>query len=214
VVETPAESPIRVMVVDDHALLRDGIASALADETDLLLVAEAADGQSAVQKYREHRPDITLMDLQLPDISGIDAMRIIRTEFPHARIIMLTTYRGDAQVRNALHHGAVGFLLKTALRKELKDAIRKAHQGKRVMSTEVAAELAEYLSKEELTLRELEVLQQAAKGRSNKAIAAQLKVSEDTVKAHMKSIFGKLGAEDRTQAVVSAMKRGIIDIQS
>jgi DNA-binding NarL/FixJ family response regulator len=212
VTATPEPDPIRVLVVDDHALLREGIASALADESDLRLVGEAADGRSAILKFREHRPDVTLMDIQLPDISGIEALRIIRAEFPQACVIMLTTYRGDAQIREALQQGAMGFLLKTALRKELKDAIRKAHKGRRVMSPDVASELAEHLSEDQLTPRELEVLRIAAQGRSNKEIGADLQVSEDTIKAHMKSILAKLGAADRTHAVVTALKRGIIHL--
>jgi DNA-binding NarL/FixJ family response regulator len=205
-------SPIRVLVADDHPLLRDGISSALADQPDMNLIAEAADGRSAIEKFREHRPDVTLMDLQLPDMSGVEAMKIIRSEFPNARVIILTTYRGDAQVQRAIRDGAIGFLLKSTLRKELRDAIRAAHAGRRVISPDVAMELAEHVSDEGLTARELEVLQSAAHGHSNRGIGLRLGISEETVKAHMKSILSKLNASDRTHAVVIAARRGIVDI--
>ena len=203
---------ITVLVVDDHPLLRDGVAFALSGEADMRIVANAHDGRSAIEAFREHRPDVTLMDLQLPDMSGIDAMRAIRSEFPAARIIVLTTYRGDAQVANALKQGASGFLLKASLRKELRDAIRAAREGRRVISPDAAADLAEYIGGDMLSERELQVLNRVARGLGNKQIAAELGVSEDTVKSHMKSILSKLDVSDRTHAVVTAVKRGIIQL--
>jgi two-component system NarL family response regulator len=205
-------NPIRVLAVDDHPLLREGIASALEHEGDLELVAEAADGKSGIEQFRKTRPDVTLMDLQLPDMSGIDAIRVIRETFPDARILVLTTYRGDAQVAAALRHGACGFLLKSSLRKQLRDAIRAVHAGRRVIPSDLAVELAEHVADDVLSERELEVLRSAARGNANKRIAAALGITEDTVKAHMKSILAKLDAKDRTHAVVTAVKRGIIEI--
>lgn len=210
----PSSSPeiISVLVVDDHPLLRDGVAFALSGEADMRIVANATDGRSAIEAFREHRPDVTLMDLQLPDMSGVDAMCVIRSEFPLARILVLTTYRGDVQVANALKKGASGFLLKASLRKELRDAIRAVNAGRRVISPDVASNLAEYLGGEILSERELQVLGGVARGYGNKKIASELGISEDTVKSHMKSILSKLGANDRTHAVVTAVKRGIIQI--
>lgn len=207
-----AARPIRVLAIDDHPLLREGIASALADQPDMILVGEAADARGGIEQFRRTRPDVTLMDLQMPDISGLEAMRIIRQEFPEARILVLTTYQGDAQVSNALRHGASGFLLKGTLRKELRDAIRAVHGGRRVIPPDVAMSLAEHVGDEMLSLRELEVLRSAAGGNANKSIGLELGISEDTVKAHMKSILAKLDARDRTHAVVMAVKRGIIEI--
>lgn len=204
--------PIRVLAIDDHPLLREGIASALADQPDMTLVGEAVDARSGIEQFRRTRPDVTLMDLQMPDMSGLEAIRIIRQEFPEARILVLTTFQGDAQVSNALRHGASGFLLKGTLRKELRDAIRSVHAGRRVIPPDVAVSLAEHVGDEMLSLRELEVLRSAAGGNANKSIAAKLGISEDTVKAHMKSILAKLDARDRTHAVVTAVKRGIIEI--
>jgi DNA-binding NarL/FixJ family response regulator len=204
--------PITVLAVDDHPLLRDGIASALADQPDMVLVAQAADGYSGIAAFRKHRPDVTLMDLQMPDMSGLEAMRIIRKEFPEARVIVLTTYRGDAQIASALRSGANGFLLKGMLRKELRDSIRTVHAGRNVIPPDVAVELAQHLTDDDLSERELEVLTSAARGNANKKIGAELGISEDTVKAHMKSILAKLGAKDRTHAVVVAAKRGIIQL--
>ena len=204
--------PITVLVVDDHPLLRDGVASALSGEQDMRIVADAVDGRSAIEAFRRHRPDVTLMDLQLPGMSGIDAMRAIRAEFPDARILVLTTYRGDVQVANALRHGASGFLLKASLRKELRDAIRAVHAGRRIIPPDLAVELAQHVADDMLSARELEVLRIAARGCANKLIAVELGISEDTVKAHMKSILSKLDAKDRTHAVVTAVKRGIIEI--
>lgn len=203
---------ITVLVVDDHPLLRDGVAFALSGEPDMRIVANATDGRGAIEAFREHRPDVTLMDLQLPDMSGIDAMSAIRAEFPNARVLVLTTYRGDVQVTNALRKGASGFLLKASLRKELRDAIRMVHAGRRAISPEVASDLAAHVGGDMLSERELEVLRAAARGHGNKQIANELGVSEDTVKSHMKNIFSKLDANDRTHAVVTAVKRGIIQI--
>lgn len=205
-------SVITVLVVDDHPLLRDGVAFGLSGEPDMRIVANAHDGRSAIEAFREHRPDVTLMDLQLPDMSGIDAMCAIRAEFPTACILVLTTYRGDAQVANALKQGASGFLLKASLRKELRDAIRSARAGRRVMSPDAASDLAEYMGSNALSERELQVLNHVARGLGNKQVAVALGVSEDTVKSHMKSILSKLDANDRTHAVVTAVKRGIIQL--
>ena len=205
-------SVITVLVVDDHPLLRDGVAFVLTGEPDMRIVANAHDGRSAIEAFREHRPDVTLMDLQLPDMSGIDAMRVIRSEFPAACILILTTYRGDVQVARALKQGASGFLLKDSLRKELRDAIRSAKAGRRVLSPDAASDLAGYMSGDALSERELQVLHSAARGLGNKQIAAELGVSEDTVKSHMKSILAKLDANDRTHAVVTAVTRGIMQI--
>lgn len=205
-------SVITILVVDDHPLLRDGVAFALSGETDMRIVANAADGRSAIEAFRDHRPDVTLMDLQLPDMSGIDAMCAIRVEFPAARILVLTTYRGDVQVANALKQGACGFLLKASLRKELRDAIRAVREGRRVVSPAAASDLVEYMGGDMLSERELQVLVRVARGLSNKRVAVELAVSEDTVKSHMKSILSKLDANDRTHAVVTAVKRGIIQL--
>jgi len=204
--------PITILVVDDHPLLRDGVAFALSGERDMRIIGDAVDGRSAIEAFRKHRPDVTLMDLQMPGMSGIEALRIIRSEFPDARILVLTTYRGDVQVASALRHGASGFLLKASLRKELRDAIRTVHAGRRVIPPELAVELAEHVADDMLSVRELEVLRIAARGCANKRIAAELGISEDTVKAHMKNILSKLDAKDRTHAVVTAVKRGIIEI--
>ena len=204
--------PITVLVVDDHPLLRDGVAFTLAGEEDMQIVADASDGEAAIEAFRQHRPDVTLMDLQMPGMSGIEAIRIIRSEFPAARILVLATYRGDVQVANALRHGASGFLLKGALRKELREAIRTVHGGGRVIAPDMAVELASHVGEDSLTERELQVLRVAARGCANKQIAVELGISEDTVKAHMKSILSKLGSPDRTHAVVTAVKRGIIEI--
>jgi two-component system NarL family response regulator len=208
----PSAQPIRVLAIDDHPMLREGIASALADQPDMQLVAEAANARAGIEQYRLTRPDVTLMDLQMPDLSGIDAIRIIRSEFPEARIIVLTTYQGDVHISGALRAGAWGFLLKDTLRKGLREAIRSVHAGRRVIPADVAIVLAEHVTDELLSLRELDVLRGAARGNANKRIAAELGISEDTVKAHMKNILAKLGANDRTHAVVTAVKRGIIEI--
>ncbi len=202
---------IRVMTVDDHPLLREGIAAVVAGEPDMELVAEAASGQEATQMFRVHRPDVTLMDLQMPGGNGIDAMIHIREEFPQARFIMLTTYKGDAQALRALKSGASGYLLKSMLRKELMNAIRTVHEGRRCIPPEIAADLAEHVIDDALSEREIAILRRVSSGSSNKVIASDLGVSEATVKGHMKSILSKLGANDRTHAVTIAMKRGFIN---
>ncbi|MET0231973.1 MAG: response regulator transcription factor [Rhodanobacteraceae bacterium] len=203
---------IRVVAVDDHPLLLDGIASALADEPDIEIVALAADGESGIEAFRRHQPDVVLMDLQMPGVGGLEALRIIRAEYPDARVVVLTTYRGDAQVRNALESGASGFLLKTMLRKELRETIRAAHAGRRVIPPEIAMELAEHVNSGSLTTRETEVLGCVARGDANRDVALRLRITEDTVKAHMKSILAKLDAKDRTNAVLIALRRGILEV--
>ena len=203
---------IRILVVDDHAYLRDGIAALIGNQADMDLIAEASNGREAVEKFREHLPDITLMDLQMPEMNGIDAMATIRDEFPAARIIVLTTYTGDVQVLRALKTGAWGYLLKGSLRKELLETIRDVYAGKKRVHPEVASELAGHAGEELLTSRELEVLQLIANGNPNKEIAAQLAVTEETIKSHVKNILSKLAANDRTHAVTIAFKRGIIDL--
>ena len=208
-----SNTPIRVMTVDDHPVFRDGLSAILATQEDMLLVAEASNGREAVELYRTHRPDVTLMDLRLPEMGGLDAIACIREEFPKARTIVLTTYRGDVQALRALKIGACGYLLKNTVRMYLLDTIRAVHAGKRRIPPEVASEMAEYAADDILTPREIEVLQQVAEGNANKIIADRLKISEDTVKAHMKSILSKLAANDRTHAVMIAVRRGFLDPQ-
>jgi len=209
----PADArPIRVLTVDDHALLRQGIAALVNGESDMKLVAEASDGQEGIKQFRLHRPDVTLMDLQMPALNGIDAIIGIRSEFPNARIIVLTTYAGDVQVLRALKAGARGYILKAHVRKELLDTIRAVHAGQKRIPPEVAAELADHAADEDLTSRELDVLRLVAAGNANKEIAAQLSIGEDTVKGHVTSILAKLGANDRTHAVTIGLKRGIIEL--
>jgi DNA-binding NarL/FixJ family response regulator len=208
-----ADAPIRVLVVDDHPLMRDGIAVGLADEPDIKLVAEASDGRAGIEAFRKHRPDVTLMDLQMPDMSGVEAIQAIRSEFPDACIIVLTTYRGDVHVTNALRSGARAFLLKSTLRVELRDAIRAVHAGRFVLSPQAASALAEHAGDSELSQRELQVLRGAVRGQANKTIGAELGISEDTVKVHMKNIFAKLGVRDRTQAAMVAIGRGLVQPQ-
>jgi DNA-binding NarL/FixJ family response regulator len=203
---------IRVLSVDDHPLLRDGIAALVGIQADMDLVAEAANGREAVELFRKHRPDVTLMDLQMPEMSGLDALSAICAEFPEARIIMLTTYAGDVQVFRALKAGARGFLLKGLLRKELIDTIRAVHAGQKRLPPEIAAEIAEHATDEALTPREIDVLRLIAGGNANKEIAVQLSVTEDTVKGHVKNILAKLGANDRTHAVTIGLKRGMIEL--
>jgi DNA-binding NarL/FixJ family response regulator len=203
---------IRILTVDDHQLLREGIAAVLESQEDMILVAQASNGREAVDSFRRMRPDVTLMDLRMPDMSGIEAITAIRGEFPDARIIVLTTYAGDAQAAAALKAGAAGYLLKNLVRKELLETIRAVHSGKRRVPPEIATGIAEHVADDELTGRELEVLRRVAAGKSNKLIAAELDIAEGTVKTHMKSILPKLDASDRTHAVMIALKRGILDL--
>jgi len=203
---------IRVLCVDDHPLLREGIAAIINNQPDMLLAAEATNGAEAIQKFREHQPDVTLMDLRLPDISGIDALIAIRSEFLEARIVMLTTFEGDVEIQRSLEAGARGYLLKSMPPKDLIEAIRQVHAGKKRIPPELAAQLAEHLGDEALTDREVEVLQHIAGGNRNRDIADRLFISEETVKVHIKHIMEKLGAVDRTQAVAIAVRRGIIQL--
>jgi len=203
---------IRVFSVDDHPLLHEGIATVIRNQPDMLLVGEASDGREAIRRFREHQPDVTLMDLRLPDMSGIDAMIAILTEFPEARIIILTTFEGDAEIRRALEAGAHNYVLKSMLPKELMEVIRQVHAGKKRIPPEIAAHLAEHYSDDALTGREVEVLQQVASGNRNRDIAEKLFITEETVKAHVKHIMEKLGATDRTQAVAIGVRRGIIQL--
>jgi DNA-binding NarL/FixJ family response regulator len=204
--------PIRILTVDDHPLLREGIASLVGTEPDLAIIAEASSGREAIDQFRKHRPDITLMDLSMADMNGIEAITQILAEFAGAKIIVLTTYSGDAQVFRALKAGAQGYLLKGSLRKELLETIRAVHAGKRRLSPEVASQVAEYATDDALTAREVDVLRLIAQGNANKVVADRLSITEDTVKAHVRSILSKLAANDRTHAVTIAIKRGIIDL--
>lgn len=203
---------IRVLTVDDHALLREGIATVINHQPDMELVSQAAGGHEAINQYREHRPDIVLMDLRMPDLSGIDAMIAIRAEFPDARIIMLTTFEGDVEIQRALEAGARGYLLKNMPPNELVLVIRQVHAGKKRVPPDVAAQLAEHMSDDNLTVREVEVLQHVAEGNRNRDIGELLNISEETVKVHVKHIMDKLGAKDRTQAISIAVRRGIIQL--
>lgn len=203
---------IRILTVDDHPLLRQGIAALIADESDMAVVAEAADGREAIQQFRAHRPDITLMDLQMPEMNGLDAAGAILGEFPDARIIVLTTYSGDVQAMRALQAGARAYLLKNSLYKELLGAIRAVHAGRKALSQEVSFELAEHAAEESLSPVEVRVLRLIAEGNTNKEIAAQLSVTEDAVKGQVRNILSKLGANDRTHAAMIGLKRGIIEL--
>jgi len=203
---------IRILAVDDHPVLRQGIAALIADESDMTLVAEAANGREAIQYFRTHHPDVTLMDLQMPEMNGMDAMIAIRGEFPDARIIVLTTYAGDAQALRALKAGARAYLLKNSLHKELLDTIRAVHAGRKALSPDVSFELAEHAAEETLSPAEVRVLRLIADGNTNKQIAMQLSVTEDAVKGQVRNILSKLGANDRTHAVTIALKRGFLEL--
>ena len=205
-------SQIRILVVDDHPLLRQGIARLVADQSDMSLVAEASNGREAIVQFRAHRPDVTLMDLQMPEMGGLDALIAIRNEFPEARILVLTTYKGDVQIMRALKAGARGYLLKNSLNEELMGAIRAVHAGKRALSAEASVEIAQHATDEPLTPAELRVLRLIAEGHSNKEIAAQLSVSEETVKGQVRNILTKLGANDRTHAAMIGVARGMVEL--
>ena len=207
-------SPIRILAVDDHPIVRQAITGLVGIQPDMTLVAEAANGREAIQRFRAHHPDVTLMDIQMPEMNGLDALIAIRTEFPGARVIMLTTYEGDVHILRALKAGAQGYLLKNTLHSELLHTIRAVHTGKRSLSPEVSFQVAEHASDETLTPAEVAVLRLIADGSSNKQIADQLHVTEDTVKGRVKSILAKLDANDRTHAAIIGLKRGIIDLSS
>ena len=203
---------IRILLADDHPVLRQGIQALAADERDMEFVAEASNGREAIEQFRKHRPDITLMDLQMPDMKGIDVMITIRNEFPDARFIILTTYAGDVQVSRALKAGARAYLLKSFLRKELLDTIRAVHAGQKRIPSDLATQVADHIADDSLTFREIEVLRLIAAGNANKLIADQLSIAEETVKGHVKNILSKLSANDRTHAVTIGLKRGIIEL--
>jgi len=205
-------APIRILAVDDHPVVRQGVAVLVGSQSDMTVIAEASNGREAIQQFRVHRPDVTLMDLQMPDMNGIDAVVAIRAEFPDAKIIVLTTYAGDVQIFRALKAGAHGYLLKNTFHKELVDAIRAVHFGRKALSAEASYELAEHATTEALTRGEISVLRLIAAGNANKQIADQLSITEETVKWRVKNILSKLGANDRTQAAMIGVKRGIIEI--
>src|SRR5215470_1973228 len=209
---TKSPDRIRILIVDDHPLLREGVVSLVEKQIDMLIVAEASNGKEALQLFQQHIPDITLMDLRLPGMDGVDAMAAILAEFPDAKIIVLTTFSGDVQILRALKAGARGYLLKDLLRRELLEAIRTVQAGRKRIPPEIAAQIAEHASDTTLTRREIEVLRLIASGNPNKLVADKLSVSEDTVKMHVKSILSKLGANDRTHAVSIAIKRGIMEL--
>jgi DNA-binding NarL/FixJ family response regulator len=204
--------PIRILSVDDHVLIRQGIAGLVAVQSDMNLVAEASNGREALQQFRSHRPDVTLMDLQMPEMNGLDAIIAIRGEFPEARIIVLTTYVGDVQVLRALKAGARAYLLKNTLHKELLETIRAVHAGKKTLSAEASYQIAEHVTDDALTPAEVRVLRLIAEGNANKEIAAQLAVSEETIKGQVRNILSKLDAKDRTHAAMIGLKRGIIEL--
>jgi len=203
---------IRILAVDDHALITQGIAVLLGIEDDMALVAEASNGREAIQQFRMHRPDVTLMDLQMPEMNGLDAIIAIRGEFPNAKIIVLTTYKGDVQIFRALKAGAQGYVLKNTIHKELTETIRAVHAGKKALSPEATFEIAEHATDDALTPAEIKVLRLIASGNANKQIADQLSITEETVKGRVKNILSKLGANDRTQAAMIGLKRGIIEL--
>jgi len=205
-------SPIRILLADDHPVLRQGIRALAADESDIQFVAEASTGREAIEAFRRHRPDVSLMDLQMPDMNGIDAIIAIRSEFPDARFIILTTYAGDVQVSRALKAGARAYLLKSFLRKELLDTIRAVHAGQKRIPSDLATQVADHIADDSLTFREIEVLRLIAAGNANKLIADQLSIAEETVKGHVKNILSKLSANDRTHAVTLAVRRGLLSM--
>ena len=205
-----ATRPITVLTVDDHLLLREGVAAVIEGQPDMKVIGEAGSGQEAIERFRRLRPDVTLMDLRMEDMSGLEAIRVIRAEFPAARIVVLSTYRGDAQALEALKAGATGYLLKSTLRQELLETVRAVHAGKRRIPADIALQIAQNTGEPTLSERELEVLRRVAAGKSNKLIAIELNISEHTVNTHMKSILPKLNAHDRTHAVIIALKRGIL----
>ena len=203
---------IRILAVDDHALVREGIAVLVGTQLDMTLVAEASNGREAIQQFRTHRPDVTLMDLQMPKLGGVEAITAIRAECPTARILVLTTYDGDVQAVRALKAGALGFLLKSSLRTEMLEAIRDVHRGRGHIHSDVASEIASHIANDPLTDREVTVLRLVAMGKANKQVASELGLAEETIKAHLKTIFLKLNVADRTHAVTVAAKRGIIEL--
>ncbi|UPG92866.1 response regulator [Luteibacter aegosomatissinici] len=208
----PERPRIRILIVDDHPLIREGLGAMIASEPDMALVGESGTGGGGIDRFHAERPDVTIMDLRLPDMNGIDVITAIRAAHPDARFVMLTTYLGDVQAARALKAGAQAYLLKASLRTDLLDTIRAVYNGQRRVPAEVASEIAEYAADDSLTAREVEVLEQVASGNSNRAVADRLEVTEDTVKAHMRNIMAKLGANDRTHAVTIALRRGFLDI--